>query len=295
MVISAVRISAADSGDGSQRGAPRSFSAQMQYRAEPGAPVQQRTVSVNSPLRLDGAKIFLVGHGYAPHLRLTDSTGRVVFDDTVVFLPQDGNFTSTGVVKAPDATPQLGIEALLLPTAALDEVRGPHSSFPAPDDPAIFASAWIGDLGLDTGVPSNVFTLDPAQLERLGIEALRPGEAWQLPDGQGTLEFVGLDRWASFTISHDPGKLLALASAAAAILGLSLSLFVRRRRIWVRVDEVATGAADGAQPAGTGHDGPAAYRVQVAGLSRTDSANIVGEVDTLVARIGGPGIEEEQR
>jgi hypothetical protein len=35
--------------------------------------------------------------------------------------------------------------------------------------------------------------------------------------------------------------------------------------------------------------------VQVAGLSRTDSANIVGEVDTLVARIGGPGIEEEQR
>jgi cytochrome c biogenesis protein len=281
--------------DGSQRGAPRSFSAQMQYRAEPGAPVQQRTVSVNSPLRLDGAKIFLVGHGYAPHLRLTDSTGRVVFDDTVVFLPQDGNFTSTGVVKAPDATPQLGIEALLLPTAALDEVRGPHSSFPAPDDPAIFASAWIGDLGLDTGVPSNVFTLDPAQLERLGIEALRPGEAWQLPDGQGTLEFVGLDRWASFTISHDPGKLLALASAAAAILGLSLSLFVRRRRIWVRVDEVATGAADGAQPAGTGHDGPAAYRVQVAGLSRTDSANIVGEVDTLVARIGGPGIEEEQR
>jgi hypothetical protein len=35
------------------------------------------------------------------------------------------------------------------------------------------------------------------------------------------------------------------------------------------------------------------YRVQVGGLSRTDSADIVGEVDTLVTRIGAPGIEEE--
>ena len=53
------------------------------------------------------------------------------------------------------------------------------------------------------------------------------------------MEFVGLDRWASFTISRDPGKVLALAAAIAAILGLCLSLFVRRRRIWVRVDPVA--------------------------------------------------------
>ena len=110
--------------DGSQRGAPRSFSAALQYVAEPGAPVQEKAVSVNSPLRLDGAKVFLVGHGYAPHLRLTDSEGTVVFDDTVVFLPQDGNFTSTGVVKAPDGTPQLGVQGLFLPTAALDEIRG---------------------------------------------------------------------------------------------------------------------------------------------------------------------------
>jgi cytochrome c biogenesis protein len=84
--------------EGSQRGAPRSFAATLQYSAQPGAPVEQRVVSVNAPLRVDGAKVFLVGHGYAPHIKVTDSTGRVVFDDTVVFLPQDGSFTSTGVV-----------------------------------------------------------------------------------------------------------------------------------------------------------------------------------------------------
>ena len=47
-----------------------------------------------------------------------------MFDDTVVFLPQDGNLTSTGVLKAPDATPSIGIEGLFLPTAAVDDVRG---------------------------------------------------------------------------------------------------------------------------------------------------------------------------
>lgn len=265
--------------EGSQRGAPRSFSAQLEYRSEPGGPVQQREVSVNAPLRVDGAKVFLVGHGYAPHLRLTDSTGQVVLDDTVVFLPQDGSFTSTGVVKAPDATPQLGITALFLPTAALDEVRGPHSVFPAPDDPALFASVFTGDLGLDSGVPRNVFTLDTEGLEQVGLQAMRPGDVWELPDGRGSLEFVGLDRWASFTIAYDPGKLLALVASIAAIVGLSLSLFVRRRRIWIRVDE---------DPATAG------YRVQVGGLSRTDSTDVVGEVDGLVATIGGPPIEEDQ-
>jgi cytochrome c biogenesis protein len=265
--------------EGSQRGAPRSFAATLQYSAEPGAPVQERVVSVNAPLRVDGAKVFLVGHGYAPHIRVTDSTGRVVFDDTVVFLPQDGSFTSTGVVKAPDGTPQLGLQALFAPTAALTPQRGPHSTFPAPDDPALFFSAWSGDLGLDSGMPRNVFSLDTEGMEQLGLSALRPGESWEIPGGQGTVEFVGLDRWASFTISRDPGKGLALAAAIAAILGLCLSLFVRRRRIWVRVDPVAPSE---------GTDTLALFRVQVAGLTRSDSADVSGEVDQLVTRIGGP-------
>jgi cytochrome c biogenesis protein len=270
--------------EGSQRGAPRSFAATLQYSAEPGAPVEERVVSVNSPLRVDGAKVFLVGHGYAPHIRVTDSTGRVVFDDTVVFLPQDGSFTSTGVVKAPDGQPQLGLQALFAPTAALDEVRGPHSTFPAPDDPALFFSAWSGDLGLDAGTPRNVYSLDTEGLEQLGLAALRPGESWEIPNGQGTVEFVGLDRFASFRIAHDPGKALALLAAIAAIVGLSLSLFVRRRRIWVRVDPVAPSA-------GVGTVG--LFRVQVAGLTRSDSADVSGEVDQLVTRLGGPVDVEE--
>ncbi len=302
--------------EGSQRGAPRSFAATLDYSPAPGEPRSQRVVSVNAPLNLDGAKVFLVGHGYAPHLRLTDSTGTVVFDDTVVFLPQDGNFTSTGVIKAPDGSPQLGMQGLFLPTAAVDDVRGPHSTFPAPDDPALFASMWSGDLGLDTGAPRNVFTLDTEGMEQIGLQALRPGESWTFPDGQGSLEFVELERWASFTISHDPGKGLALAAAIAAILGVMLSLFVKRRRIWVRVDAV-DGDAAVAGEAGVAGDGeragdtegarrpeaatlgatvPAqAVRVQVAGLSRSDAADVTGEVAALVAALGGPTEQVQSR
>lgn len=218
-----------------QRGAPRRFEANLTVRPEPGADTFEQTVRVNEPLVVDGAKVFLVGHGYAPIVRVTDSSGALVFEDAAVFLPQDGAFTSTGVVKVPDALPQLGFEGLFLPTAALDEIRGPHSVFPAPDDPALFLSGWVGDLGLNAGVPQSVYTLKTDLMSQVGIEALRPGEAWDLPEGLGTFEFVGLTRWASFQIAHDPGKEIALYSTAAALAGLMLSLFVRRRRLWLRV------------------------------------------------------------
>ena len=58
-----------------------------------------------------------------------DGDGNVAFSGPVVFLPQDGNFTSAGVIKAPDARPErLGFEGIFLPTAVLDqEARGRSS------------------------------------------------------------------------------------------------------------------------------------------------------------------------
>ncbi|MFA7324875.1 MAG: cytochrome c biogenesis protein ResB, partial [Candidatus Nanopelagicales bacterium] len=211
--------------------------ADVSFKADPSAPEQHAVIEVNEPLAINGAKIFLVGHGYAPIVKVTDRTGAVVFDDAVPFLPQDGNFTSTGVVKIPDASPQLGLQALFLPTAALDAVLGPHSTFPAPDDPALFMSAWKGDLGLDSGQPQSVYRLVTDKMTKIGLEQLAPGQSWKLPDGSGAVTFVGFKRWASFQIAQDPGKEVALLAVAIAILGLTLSLFIRRRRVWVKVIE----------------------------------------------------------
>ncbi|MDP2287770.1 MAG: cytochrome c biogenesis protein ResB [Actinomycetota bacterium] len=218
-----------------QRGSPRAFEARVSYRPDPAAPLQQALIEVNEPLGINEAKVFLVGHGYAPVIKVTDKTGAVVFNDAVPFLPQDGAFTSTGVVKIPDSSPPLGIQALFLPTAKLDEVLGPISTFPAPDDPALFMSAWRGDLGLDAGTPQSVYRLVTDKMEKIGLEQLKPGQSWTLPDGSGTVSFQGYERWASFQIAADPGKEIALFAAVAAILGLTMSLFIRRRRVWVKV------------------------------------------------------------
>lgn len=257
-----------------QRGAPRLFEARLDYSPGVNEPAAERLVEVNKPLSVPGARVYLVGHGYAPTFRITDSTGAVVFDDAVVFLPQDGNFTSTGVIKVPDANPQLGIQALFLPTAAVDDIRGPHSTFPAADDPAAFLSAWTGDLGLDDGKPQSVYTLDTTRMQQLGLESLRPGERWELPDGAGSITLTGWQRWASFQLSSDPGRPIALMSAVLALIGLIGTLLIRRRRVWVAI---------------TGDPST----IEVAGLSRSESTNLTDDLQAVRAAVLGEADSDE--
>jgi cytochrome c biogenesis protein len=243
-----------------QRGAPRDFEAVVALQRAPGAAATTETLRVNRPLRIDGADVYLIGHGYAPRVKVTAADGTTVFDDSVVFLPQDANFTSTGVIKLPDARPQLAFNAIFAPTATVDD-EGPRSIFPAPDVPGLFLAAFTGDLGLDTGVPQNVYALDISELEQIGLEGLGPGQSWTLPGG-ATVEFVGVERYVSLKISHDPGRGWALLTAALVMVGLMLSLFVPRRRIWLR----RTG--DTAHIAGLARTERAAPEEEVAGLAQ---------------------------
>ena len=242
-----------------QMGTPRLFDARVSVTSDG----EQNTefLSVNSPVKVADAKVYLIGHGYAPRLRITDSDGTVVFEDSVVFTQEDANYTSAGVIKAPDATPQLGFRGLFAPTAAISEEAGPHSTFPGPDNPVLFLSAFAGDLGLDDGVPQSVFTLDETDMEQLGLQSLAPGDDWELPGGQ-TVEFLGFDRWISVKVGHDEGGFWALLAIVIAVAGMTASLFVRRRRLWV----VAT------------DDG-----VSVAALQRGRSASVVDRDELLRA------------
>lgn len=252
-----------------QFGAPTFFEADVTLRAAPDAAPEPVRIEVNAPMTVDGVKVFLVGHGYAPRFTFTDGTGRVVFDDAVVFLPQDGNFTSTGVIKVPDAQPAIGFQGLFLPTSALTEELGPHSIFPAPDAPSVFLSAWQGDLGLDSGVPQSVYRLVTDDMTQIGLEAMRPGDTWVLPEGAGELTFTGFERWASFQLAFDPGKELALGAAVLAMLGLMASLFVRRRRLWVRVSDRGDGITV----------------VQIGALGRSETVDVTTDIDAVAQAV----------
>jgi len=243
---------------GPLRGEPSSFSAAIRYQARPGAATHRYDLQVNRPLNIDGAKVYLIGHGYAPVFRVTDGHGQVALDQAVPFLPAgSSDFTSEGVVKVPDAHPlQLGFVGVFLPTA-VDAGGRLTSAFPAPMNPAVSLVSYAGDLGLDSGAPQSVYALDTARMRRLPIapRPLLPGQSMKLPNGAGTVTFTGYRQWISVQATYDPGRFPALVSAVVAIAGLLLSFVVRRRRLFV-----------GGGPAGPGCD------VEVGGLARSDVA-----------------------
>ena len=46
-----------------------------------------------------------------------------------------------------------------------------------------------------------------------------------------------MKQFATFNIAADPGQNWALLGAIFAILGIIASLYIQRRRVWIRVDD----------------------------------------------------------
>lgn len=223
-------------------GQPLDFTATLSVREEPGEPAEQQILKVNHPLTIGGTNVYLMGNGYAPVVTVRDGEGNIAHQGPVVAIPNDGAYTSTLVIKVPDAQPeQLGFVGFFLPTAMEGEDGVAYGSDPDPLNPRLYLNSYYGDLGLDNGDPKNVFVLDTTALTVLndrnqesgGIE-LAAYETAELPNGMGSITFDGLVRYAALDIHHDPGKLGALVFSALALAGLGASLFIGRRRVWMR-------------------------------------------------------------
>ncbi|HEY2639546.1 MAG TPA: cytochrome c biogenesis protein ResB [Streptosporangiaceae bacterium] len=261
---------------GPQQDQPLAYNAALSYQPQPGAPLRHYVLQVNRPLVVDGVSVYLIGHGYAPVFKVTDGTGQVRWDGPVPFIPvEQGGLTSEGVVKVPDAKPdQLGFAGVFLPTAYAENGRL-VSIFPAAMNPRVSLVAFRGNLGMNSGQPQSVYTLDTSGMHRLPIapQPLAPGQSMKLPDGAGTLTFTGYKQWISLAITYDPGQLPALVSGSLALAGLILSFLVRRRRVFVRA---------AAAPDGSTH-------VTVGGLARSDAA---GGFDAEFAELAGKLCDE---
>lgn len=261
---------------GPRIGEPRDFDARITVQSGAEAP-RQTTVRPNEPLNVNGTKFFLTGHGYAPSVTVRDGDGNISFSGPVIFLPQDGNFTSDGVIKVPDAQPtQLAFTGAFLPTA-VESTNGPASAFPGLGNPQLIMTAWTGDIGLGDGSPESVYDLDTSALEPvLDTEGqamrttLAVGQTMTLPDGTGSLTFDGVRRFANFQIAYDPGKEITLVAAILLLAGLTTSLVLRRRQIWVRV---TSGAEDQLS------------RIDIASRALTRRELVPREIDTLHAAL----------
>ena len=223
-------------------GQPIDFSAAVTTRESPDAPARQQILKVNEPISLGGTSMYLTGNGYAPVVTIRDGAGNIAMQGPVVAKLQGDNYYSSVVIKVPDAQPeQLGFAGFFLPTAFVTDEGVSFSGDPELFNPQLSLNSYYGDLGLDEGSPQNVFELDVESLTPLNARdldaggiTLGPGTSYTLPDGKGTISFDGVKRYIGVDIHHNPGQLYALIFALLAVGGLILSLYVNRRRVWVR-------------------------------------------------------------
>ncbi|GAA0374291.1 cytochrome c biosynthesis protein [Acrocarpospora corrugata] len=252
-------------------GQPLTYSATLSVKDAPGAPDRVVDLQVNEPLDVNGTLTYLIGHGYAPVFTVTDGAGQVAYEGPVPCLTSNtSTFESECVIKVPDAAPQqLAFLGRFLPStlpAGDDWV----SVFPGAVNPTVQIWPFAGDLGLDSGQPQSVYDLGAHQnLKPLGKMTAQPrplavGEALDLPDGAGKIQFTGVKEWIALQTTYDPGRMPALLASIATVLGLVLSLTIRRRRVWVRM-------TDG--------------RATVGGLSRTEGSNFTDEFAEIVASL----------
>jgi cytochrome c biogenesis protein len=271
---------------GREAGMAHEFKADLTYHTSPTAPARDQQISVNHPLKIDHTDVFLLSHGYAPHITVRNADGSVAFSGPVVFLPEDSTFRSFGVVKVPDAhqktggSTQIGLEGEFYPTYAKSSAKGslPFSAFPDDKNPAISMLVYAGNLGLDGGAPQSVYSLDKAGMKLLRTTKGAPvridlgeGSTTSLPDGLGTVTLDGVSRYVKLQVSHTPGQGIELAGVVLALIGLLGSLFIRPRRLWVRARRGEGGRT----------------LVEVAGLDRSSGGNLGPEVEELLARMRG--------
>ena len=285
-------------------GQPADFRAGVTYAPGLDQPTRTGEIKVNHPLAVGDAKIYLIGHGYAPHFVLRDADGEVVWQSYVPCTPRDGMFTSTCTVKIPDtglppvgepAEPQqLAFSGVFTPTTVLDPGQGYVSTFPAAIAPGLTITGFVGNLHLDEGVPQNVYALDVRDMKQLALDGPvgedRQAQVLALKDpdhrtltglpGGYALEVDGLREFATFQTKSDPYKSWVLGAAVAVIAGLVASLRVRRRRVWVRA-RLGDGAGGGAD----GGAGEAVTVVEFGGLARSDADAFAAEMDSLAAAL----------
>ncbi len=254
---------------------PAKFASDVSWTVGAGGNTHTATIGVNDPLRADGVRVYVTGHGYAPVFTVTMPDGTVRKNVTAPFLPTDQvNFGSEGAIKLDSGDPekQLAFEGFLAPTAVNTD-GAIASADPRLLNPQVALVVYQGYTGLDSGVPQSVYTLDKSLikdglLKKAAAKNLAPGESLQLPDGT-TVTFDKVIEWAAFQVSRDPGQVWVLLSSLVLLIAITASLMMRRRRLWVRLT-----------PGRGGHG-----RIEVGGLAHTQPAAFTREFTTVSTRI----------
>jgi cytochrome c biogenesis protein len=251
---------------------PREFASRLTALDLDGRELQSQRVAPNRPMTVDGVRIFQSDYGYVPVVRVQGRDGKdLVAAQEVLTLRDPATEWSTGAVRVTRADPQVGLELTLftgLVTAPDCPGGAPFCNDPRLVRPVLVVLAYQGDLQANRA--QSVFTLDRSRLELLGDRPLllQPGQSRELANGM-VVSFTDLKQYSVFTLARDPGVPVVAVAAGLLLLGLIPSLYVTRRRVWVR-----------AAP-----DGAGGTRVELAGLALQGKAAFEQELARLAEQV----------
>jgi cytochrome c biogenesis protein len=249
---------------------PREFASRLTALDLDGRPLQSQRVAPNRPMTVDGVRIFQSDYGYVPVVRVRDADGReLLAPQEVLTLRDPASEWSTGAVKVTRSSPQVGLDLTMftgLVTAPDCPGGAPFCNDPRLVRPVLVVLAYQGDLQAHRA--QSVFSLDRTRLEPLGDRPLLlvPGQSRKLANGM-EVSFTDLKQYSVLTLARDPGVPVVAVAAALLLLGLVPSLYVTRRRVWVRAVPAGAGGAR-VELAGLALQGKAAFEAELARLAR---------------------------
>jgi cytochrome c biogenesis protein len=251
-------------------GTPSEFASRLTALDLDGHRLQAQRVAPNRPMTVDGVRVFQSDYGYVPVVRVRGKDGKVLKQEEVLTLRDPASELSTGAVKVTAARPQVGLELTMftgLRTAPDCPGGLPFCNDPRLVRPVLVVLPFQGDLQASRA--QSVFTLDTSRLRPLGGRplVLALGQADKLPGGM-EVAFTDLKQYSVLTLARDPGVPIVGLGAALILLGLIPSLYVTRRRVWVRATPTPEGS-----------------RVELAGLALQGKAAFAGELARLASEV----------
>jgi len=252
-------------------GTPKEYASWVTASTLDGRRIGGQKITVNHPMTVDGVRVFQSDYGYAPVVTVRDKSGHILAADPVLSERAPVSEVSTGAIKLPSLNPQVGLALTFF--TGLEVQGGQFFNDPRLVDPVLVVLPYQGDLHANQA--QSIFTLDTTKLQLVGSQplVLSLGKSGKLANGL-QVSFSGLRRYTVLTLARDPGVPVMATAGTLILIGLIPSLYVTRRRVWLRAVS---------DPAAAGESGGA--RVELAGLALQGKLAFVEEFREIAAEV----------
>ena len=265
-------------------GQPIDFVSRVRFLDREGRSTGTEVIRVNHPADVEGLRVFQEGFGWSPVVevslegqRLWSTPIEMARDDAPEGVPATA-MPWRGAIKLTAPEPDAMITLELWPdfrAFANFQLTGEPTSMLGQFDPYIRYSVFVGEI-----TDPALSTIDTTGLRRIGGSDLHAAgtSTFDLPGaGALRLSFPELRQYSVFLISRDIGIPVVLAAAILVLVGLIPSLYVSRRKVWIRAEAAPGGAL-----------------VKIGGFALQRKDAFEEEFDRIVRGIGGREAVEAQ-